>query len=84
VLRERLGPEAARVPTRRVPNFIVRAASRFDPSMRQIVGQLGRQTIFSAEKAKAMLGWSPRPVEETIVDCARSLIRQGVVEPQAA
>jgi len=83
VLRERLGPDGAKVPTRRVPNFVVRTAARFDPSMRQIVGQLGRQTIFSSEKAKTLLGWSPRPVEETIVDCARSLIKQGAVEAQA-
>jgi nucleoside-diphosphate-sugar epimerase len=30
----------------------------------------------SSEKARTTLGWSPRPVEETIVDCAQSLIAQ--------
>jgi dihydroflavonol-4-reductase len=84
VLRDRLGAEAGRVPTRKVPSFVVRAAARFDPSLRQIVGQLGKQTIFSSEKAKTKLGWTPRPAEETIEDCARSLVRQGVVEPQPA
>jgi nucleoside-diphosphate-sugar epimerase len=84
VLRERLGPEGKRVPTRKVPNFMVKAASRFDPALRQIVGQLGQRTVFSSEKAKTMLGWTPRPAEETIVDCANSLIEQGVVEPAAA
>jgi dihydroflavonol-4-reductase len=85
VLRERLGPAGERVPTRGVPNFVVRAAARFDPGMRQIVGQLGGKTTFSSAKAKTVLGWEPRPVEETIVDCAHSLIRQGVVaEPQPA
>jgi dihydroflavonol-4-reductase len=84
VLRERLGPAGERVPTRRVPNFVVRAGARFDPGLRQIVGQLGRQTVFSAEKARTVLDWSSRPVEETIVDCARSLIHQGVAEAQPA
>jgi nucleoside-diphosphate-sugar epimerase len=76
VLRDRLGPAGARVPTRRVPNFVVRGAAMFDSALRQIVGDLGRQSIFSTEKARNVLGWSPRPVEETIVDCARSLIEQ--------
>jgi hypothetical protein len=75
-----MGEAAGRVPTRGVPSFLVRLLSRFDPSMRQIVGELDRRSEFSAEKAKRLLEWSPRPVEETIVDCAQSLIRQGLVE----
>ena len=35
---------------------------------------------FSNEKARSRLGWSPRPVEDTVVDTAHSLIREGVVE----
>jgi nucleoside-diphosphate-sugar epimerase len=51
----------------------------FDPGIRSIVGQLGRRTDLSSERARSELGWSPRPVEETIVDCARSLIGQSAV-----
>jgi nucleoside-diphosphate-sugar epimerase len=80
VLREELGEAAARVPTRRVPNVLVRAMAIFDPSIRSIVGQLGRRTEVSSEKAKTLLGWSPRPAPETIIDCAQSLIDQGVVK----
>jgi len=79
-LRDRLGPEeAARVPKRRVPDLAVRAMAIFDPSIRSIVGQLGRRVEMSSEKARSRLGWSPRPVEETVVDCARSLIGEKVV-----
>jgi nucleoside-diphosphate-sugar epimerase len=80
ILRERLGSRAAKVPTRRVPSFMVRAAARFDPEVRQIVGQLGKRSEFSSEKARTRLGWSPRPVEDTIVDCAESLLGLGVVK----
>jgi dihydroflavonol-4-reductase len=79
ILRERLGSDADRVPTRRVPNFMVRAAARFDPELRQIVGGLGKRSEFSNEKARTQLGWSPRPIEDTIVECAQSLLRLGVV-----
>jgi nucleoside-diphosphate-sugar epimerase len=79
VLRDRLGPAAAKVPKRGVPDLVVRGMAIFDPSVRTIVGQLGRRVEMSSEKAKALLGWSPRPVEETIVDCAQSLVSEKVV-----
>jgi nucleoside-diphosphate-sugar epimerase len=73
VLRERLGEDAAKVPTRRIPDLLVRVMARFDPGLRSIVGQLGRKTSLSSEKAKTRLGWSPRPLEDTIAECARSM-----------
>jgi nucleoside-diphosphate-sugar epimerase len=77
VLRERLGEDAAKVPTRGVPNLAVRAMALFDPSIRSVVGQLGKRTRLSSEKAKDRLGWSPRASEETIADCGRSLLSAG-------
>jgi nucleoside-diphosphate-sugar epimerase len=73
VLRDRLGDDAAKVPTRKVPNLLVRAMAVFDPGVRSILGQLGRKTELSSEKAKERLGWSPRPLEDTIAECAQSL-----------
>lgn len=73
VLRDRLGPAAAKVPKRAVPNLVVRAMGIFDPAVRSIAGQLGQKVELSSEKAERVLGWKPRPVDETIVDCARSL-----------
>jgi nucleoside-diphosphate-sugar epimerase len=83
VLRERLGEAAAKVPKRTVPDLLVRAMSVFDPSIRSVTGQLGRRTELSSEKARTRLGWSPRPLEETIADCAQSLIARGVAEAPA-
>lgn len=83
VLREGLGEAAAKVPKRTVPNLLVRAMALFDPAVRSIVGQLGRRTEVSSEKARTLLGWSPRPTAETIVDCAQSLIDHGVVKRSA-
>ena len=57
-----------------VPDLLVRVMALFDPGVRSIVGQLGRKTELSSEKAKARLGWSPRPLEDTIVECAQSLL----------
>jgi dihydroflavonol-4-reductase len=79
VLRERLGEDAAKVPTRGVPDLLVRAMALFDPGVRSVTGQLGRKTELSSEKAKSLLGWTPRPVEETVAECARSLVELGAV-----
>jgi nucleoside-diphosphate-sugar epimerase len=83
ILRDRLGPAAAKVPTRKVPNFAVRAMARFDPSLRTVVRDLGKRRVLSSEKAKTVLGWSPRPIEETLVDTAESLMRVGAVPAPA-
>jgi dihydroflavonol-4-reductase len=77
VLRERLGSAAPKVPKRSLPDFAVRAMGIFDPSIRSVARQLGQRVELSSEKARSALGWSPRPVEETIVDCARSLLDRG-------
>jgi len=74
ILREGLPREAAKAPERIVPKPLIRLMGIFDPSVRSIVGDIGQESHYSAEKAKTVLGWEPRPIEETIVDCARSLI----------
>jgi nucleoside-diphosphate-sugar epimerase len=74
ILREQLGPDARKVPRRGVPDFVVRVLARFDPELRSIVGELGHKTTYSVDNARRRVGWSPRPMQETIVDCARSLL----------
>ena len=74
VLRDRLGESAAKVPKRTLPNPLVRAMGLFDPGVRSIVGDLSKKVELSSEKARSRLGWSPRPVEDTIADCAKSLV----------
>jgi nucleoside-diphosphate-sugar epimerase len=77
VLRERMGADASKVPTRMLPNWLVRLVSRFDSSVRQIVPELGTVKQASNAKAKRVLGWAPRSNEEAIVASAESLLRLG-------
>ena len=84
VLRKRLGEKAAKVPTRTIPNFVVRGMALFDPGIRSVVGGLGQRTELSSEKARSALGWAPRPVEDTIAETGESLIRHGLVGTKAA
>ena len=79
ILREGLGARAGKVPTRRLPDFVLRLMSVFDRALRYVTPNLGRSNSFSSAKAQRVLGWTPRPVAESIVDCAESLIAKGVV-----
>ena len=74
VIRERLGDAAPKVPTRVAPNVLIRAMALFDGSIRSVVGDLGKRSWFSSDKARTTLDWQPRAIEDSIEDCARSLI----------
>ena len=80
VLRNDLGAQAHRVPTRTVPDWLVRLLAMFNPLARAVVGELGSIRNQDASHAKAVLGWSTRPVEESVVDAARSLLALGLVK----
>ncbi|CDG83531.1 SDR family oxidoreductase [Janthinobacterium agaricidamnosum] len=78
-LRSRLGTQAAKVPTRRMPDFALRLLSLFDPSLKVVTPGLGRKHSFNAAKARRVLGWTPRPAATTVLDCANSLIEKNAV-----
>lgn len=66
VLRERLGDRARRVPTRELPDWMVRLAGVWDRSVRQLGPELGVRKNATSAKAERMLGWRPRAAEEAI------------------
>lgn len=83
VLKSNMGTAAKKVPTRELPNFLVRLAALRDPAVRQIVPELGRRKNATADKAKSMLGWTPRSREESILATAESLVRLGLLKDSA-
>jgi len=67
-----------------VPNWVVRVAAVFIPSLRQIVPMLDRRYTHTTGKAESLLGWTQRPPQETVLDAAQSLIDFGLVPLKAA
>lgn len=80
ILKSRLGDRAKHVPSRNIPDWLVRLLGRFDAEVRMVLPELGRERICDAAHAKDRLGWVPRPPEESIVDAARSLVAHGLVK----
>ncbi|MHA7872396.1 MAG: aldehyde reductase, partial [Hyphococcus sp.] len=76
----RLGEAAARVPTRELPDLLLRFVSIFDPEVRQITPELGNYKNATSEKAQRVLGWSPRSREDALVATAESLMQLGLLK----
>ncbi len=79
VLRERLGVSARRVPTRQLPNWLIRLAAWRDPAVKQILPELGKTKNATNQKARQLLGWSPRSREDALVATAESLLGLGLL-----
>jgi nucleoside-diphosphate-sugar epimerase len=80
ILKLRMGLSAERVPTRQLPNWLVRLGALRNPALRQMVPQLGKIRTATNEKARRMLDWSPRSNKETITATAESLVRLGLLK----
>jgi len=84
ILKNRMGAAAKRVPTRQLPNWLVRLAALRDPAVKQILPELGKPKNATSEKAQRVLGWAPRSSEEAIVATAESLLRLGLLKKSPA
>jgi dihydroflavonol-4-reductase len=78
-LRAELGAAAARVPTKTVPDVVLKLMARRKPELAGVLPGLGRRHRHTTEKARKVLGWQPRPAREAVVACGRSLVEHGVV-----
>jgi dihydroflavonol-4-reductase len=80
VLKERMGDAARRVPTRQLPDWMVRIVALFDPAAKQILPELGKHKNATNEKARRVLGWTPRSSSDAIAATAESLVRLGLLK----
>jgi nucleoside-diphosphate-sugar epimerase len=84
ILKSGLGEAARRVPTRVLPDWLVRLVSMADPAVKLIIPELGKTKSASNAKARRLLGWAPRSNDESLIATAESLIRLGLLKGQAA
>jgi len=81
VLRARMGEAGRRAPRFELPNWLARLMALGVPQLRAVLPLLDRYCEASSDKARRLLGWTPRPNEEIIVATAESLLRLGLVKP---
>jgi nucleoside-diphosphate-sugar epimerase len=80
VLQDRLGKAARKVPTRELPDFLIKMVALWDPGAKMVTSELGKSKNASGEKAQRVLGWKPRTREDAVVATAESLIGLGLVK----
>lgn len=79
-LKSGLGRAGARVPTRVMPDWLMRIAALMVPAAREVVPELGKTKNASNHKARNYFGWQPRPASEATLAAGRSLIELGIVK----
>lgn len=72
-LRASLGARAGRVPTRRIPDWVIRAGALFSPTLRYIAPRLGHQREYDTTRLRG-LGWQSRALPITLRETAESLL----------
>lgn len=79
MLADHLPALRRRLPTRTLPDWLVRGAALAAPSLRPLLPELGRRKSMSSRKAREWLGWTPRSSAEAIRATADSLVRLGQI-----
>ena len=79
MLRAGLGASAEKVPTTELPDAVIKDLAQQVPAMRMLVPLLGVMMDATSEKAQRLLGWTPRPVDESVLATAQSLLRHGLL-----
>lgn len=74
-IRAQLGAAAEKVPAKQVPDWLLRITALFSARAKQVVPDLGKIRAASNQKARMVLGWSPRSGEDAVVASAESLLK---------
>jgi dihydroflavonol-4-reductase len=80
ILKDGAGDLARKVPTRSLPNWLMHVAALFDPTVRQVLPELGKRKNASNEKARRLLGWAPRSPREAVLATVESLSALGLLK----
>ena len=79
ILDAEFSSQGYKIPTRPLPDFLMRFLAIFDKTAAMYVPNLGRTIAYSNAQIKRVLGWQPRPLAESVIDTGKSLIEFDVV-----
>lgn len=81
VLAAHVNPKGYRVPTGKLPSFLLKIISWFDPAVRLVLNDLDTRQDVDNTRMREVLGIEPRSLDEMTVSMADSLIGYGVTKP---
>ncbi|KLU63761.1 UDP-glucose 4-epimerase [Desulfosporosinus acididurans] len=80
ILKDGAGEISRKVPTRPLPNWLMRMVALFDSEVKGNLSELGKHKNGSNEKACRLLGWAPRSPREALLATAQSLSELGLLK----
>ena len=79
ILNNNFASQGYKVPTRGLPDFLLRIVALFDKTAALVVPDLGVVTTLSNQQIKEVLNWQPHSPEEAVIAMGQSLIDLGAV-----
>ena len=70
----------SKAPTFGVPVWLAKILANFNKELKLTLPYLGRKRSIKNTKAKEILGWNPRPAEESIIDIANQMQDLGMLK----
>ena len=70
LLKDRLGEQGRKISTMTIPDFVIKVGARFISAMAVMNTLIGMEHHYDTSKAQRLLGWDPRPIEDTVIDAA--------------
>jgi len=69
-----------KAPTMGIPVWLAKILANFNKELKLTLPYLGRKRSIKNTKAKEILGWNPRPAEESIIDIANQMQDLGMLK----
>ena len=69
-----------KAPTIGIPVWLAKILANFNKELKLTLPYLGRKRSIKNTKAKEILGWNPRPAEESIIDIANQMKDLGILK----
>jgi len=80
ILDQQYGSKGWQIPTRNLPDILVRIGALFDPTLKRIRASIGRAHHLNNAKMTLDLGISPRGNKAMVLAMAESLVDRGIVK----
>jgi dihydroflavonol-4-reductase len=78
ILRKQFPDRSAKIPSRQLPDWILRLSALFQDEARFMAPMLGKRREIDSSKTSSLLQWRAKSSSEAVIQCAKSLIEHGL------
>ncbi|MGV3620540.1 MAG: NAD-dependent epimerase/dehydratase family protein [Archangium sp.] len=79
LLSKHFGPRGFKVPTRRIPRWVLKVVALWQPAARLTANELGKRQDITDALARKTFDYTPRSFDESLIAMGESMVALGVV-----